>query len=47
MMTPIERRDYAIRFLCQRFAELTVETPGKVSFLLKQQRCAIITVDLI
>ena len=31
-MTPIERQDYAIRFLCQRFAELTVETPGKVSF---------------
>lgn len=31
-MTSIERRDYATRFLCQRFAELTVETPGKVSF---------------
>lgn len=31
-MTPIERQDYATRFLCQRFAELTAETPGKVSF---------------
>lgn len=31
-MTPIERQDYATRFLCQRFAELTAETPGKVTF---------------
>lgn len=30
-MTPKERQDYAIRFLCQRFAELTAELPGKVS----------------
>lgn len=31
-MTPKERQDYATRFLIQRFAELTVETPGKVTF---------------
>lgn len=31
-MTPKERQDYATRFLCQRFAELTAELPGKVTF---------------
>lgn len=31
-MTPKERQYYATRFLCQRFAELTTETPGEVSF---------------
>lgn len=31
-MTPIERQDYATRFLIQRFAELTTENSGKVIF---------------
>ena len=31
-MTPKERQDYVTRFLCQRFAELTAELPGKVTF---------------
>ena len=31
-MTPIERQTYATRFLCQRFAELTAELPGEVTF---------------
>ena len=34
-MTPKERQDYVTRFLCQRFAELTAETPGKVNFTVK------------
>ena len=31
-MTPKERQSYAERFLIQRFAELTTEASGKVTF---------------
>lgn len=46
-MTPKERQAYAERFLIQRFAELTTEASGKVTFTVETgpEACLVWTQD--
>ena len=46
-MTPKERQAYAERFLIQRFAELTTEASGKVTFMVEigPEACLVWTQD--